>query len=232
MQPRGTYFMADEKDPKKDPEEQDQERPEEVAKTGPNDPGPGLPHDSDEEETQAQDQPEEPEPEPISDEDADQAELEELRANEETFSWQASEYVHHHKGPIWYVILVVGIILLMGGAALAHYWLAIGAFFAMGAAIFVYAEKPPRTLAYELSRDGITIDGKAFPYELFRSYGVLKDIEWHTIDLTPVKRFSPRMSILFKVEDLDTITDHLDLHLPRTDRDPDIIENLSSYLRF
>lgn len=229
--------MADEKDPKaKDPEKPESES----AKNEPAEDN-VLPEDSDEAESQAaeeeaQDDDErveaEEEPEPVDDEAADQAELEELRASEEPYEWQASEYVHHHKGPFWYIILVIFIIVLMGGAVLAHYWLAAGAFLVMGGAIFVYAGKPPRTLSYELSRDGITIDGKAFPYETFRSYGVIKDIDWHTIDLTPVKRFSPRMSILFKVEDLDTITDHLDLHLPRTDRDPDIIENLSSYLRF
>ena len=220
--------MADTKNLKADPDVKDQAQVPEEA-----DPDKVLPQDSDEaEQAEADAAEQDQESEPGTDEDADQAELEELRANEEPYQWEASEYVHHHKGATWYVVLVIGIILLCIGAALAHYWLAIGAFLAMGAAIFVYGGKPPRTLTYELSRDGIVIDGKALPYEQFRAYGVLKDIEWHTIDLEPVKRFAPRISILFKVEDLDTITDHLDLHLPRTDRDPDIIENLSSYLRF
>jgi hypothetical protein len=159
-------------------------------------------------------------------------ELEEARANEVAFSWQASEFVHHHKGPGWYATLFGGLAVLAIIAGLLGYWLEIGAFVAMGAAIMVYARKPPRTLMYELTPKGITIEGKEYLYTEFRSFGVLEEDEWHSIDLEPVKRLSPRISVLFDSDDYDDIVDHLELHLPRTDRDPDVIERLSRFLRF
>jgi hypothetical protein len=159
-------------------------------------------------------------------------ELDEARANEVAYSWEASEYVHHHKGMGWYLGLLGLLAVLVAAAVLLKLWLTIGAFLVMALAIVVYARRPPRTLLYELSQKGIMIDGKEYPYAEFRSFGVLKDLEWHTIDLEPVRRFNPRMSILFDNDDFDAIVGHLELHLPRTDRNPDVIERLSRTLRF
>jgi hypothetical protein len=159
-------------------------------------------------------------------------ELDEARASEVAYSWEASEYVHHHKGMGWYLGLLGLLVVLVAVAVLLKLWLTIGAFLAMALAIVVYARRPPRTLLYELSQKGIKIDGKEYPYSEFRSFGVLKDLEWHTIDLEPVRRFNPRMSILFDNDDFDAIVGHLELHLPRTDRNPDVIERLTRTLRF
>jgi len=159
-------------------------------------------------------------------------ELETERTNEVAFSWQASEYVHHHKGPEWYAGLGGGLAVLILAAALLHLWVEIGLFAAMGAAVAVYAHKPPRTLTYELTPQGITIEGKQYPFTDFRSFGVVKDEGWHTIDLEPMKRLAPRLSVLFDPDNFDSIVGHLELHLPRADREPDPIEKLSRYLRF
>jgi hypothetical protein len=159
-------------------------------------------------------------------------ELEELRANEVAFSWEASEYVHHTKGMGWYAVLGVAVAVLVAIAALLHIWLYIATFLIMGAAIIVYARKAPRVLTYELTPKGIVIEGKQYPFADFRSFGVLKDEDWHTIDLEPMKRFAPRITVLFDSDDLDSILDHMELHLPRTDREPDLVERATRYLRF
>jgi hypothetical protein len=169
------------------------------------------------------------EPDPSENEEVVEAPEE---PQEPTFTWQASEYVHHHKGAGWYVGLAIVVGLLIIVAILFKFWLSIGVFLAMGAAIAVYAQKPPRVLTYELDSDSVTIEGKAYPYKNFRSFGVISDIEWHTIDLEPTQRFMPRLTVLFSDDDFDSIVDHLSAHLPRADRQPDVIERLTRYLRF
>lgn len=151
---------------------------------------------------------------------------------EPAFTWQASEYVHHHKGIGWYATLVGLVGLLAIVAVLYKSWFSIVVFVVMGAAIAVYAQKPPRVLTYDLDSYSVTIEGKAYPYKNFRSFGVISDVEWHTIDLEPTQRFMPRLTVLFSDDDFDSIVDHLSIHLPRTDRQPDIIERLTRYLRF
>ena len=159
-------------------------------------------------------------------------ELDEARANEVAYSWQASEYVHHHKGVGWYAGLFGGLAVLVLVTVFLKAWMETGLFVVMGGALLVYARKPPRTLMYELTPKGITIEGKEHPFAEFRSFGVLKDDDWHTIDLEPMKRLAPRLAILFDPEDMDPIVGHLELHLPRADREQDPIEKLSRYLRF
>lgn len=148
------------------------------------------------------------------------------------FQWQASEFVHHHKGAAWYGALAGGVVVLVFVAILFKFWLSIGVFIAMGAAIAVYANKAPRILTYEIDAHSLSIDGKDYPYRNFRSFGVISDLEWHTIDLEPTQRFMPRLTVLFSDEDFDAIVNHLSEHLPRTDRSPDLIERITRYLRF
>jgi hypothetical protein len=164
--------------------------------------------------------------------DSADAELERLRAEEQAFRWQASEYVHHHKSAAWYAGLAAFTAALVGLAVVLHYWTSIALFGVMAVAVVIYANKPPRTMTYELSPDGLKIDDKDYHYKEFRSFGVLPDVDWHSIDLEPAKRFSPRITVLFGDDDLKTIVGHLELHLPRVDRKPDLVEQATRYLRF
>ncbi|HEY6736493.1 MAG TPA: hypothetical protein VI322_02135 [Candidatus Saccharimonadia bacterium] len=159
-------------------------------------------------------------------------ELEQLRATEVAFRWQASEYVHHQKSAQWYFMVVVVLVIMVSVAVIFHYWLEIGLFCVTALAVVIYARKPPRVLTYEVSPQGISIDGRLHPYAEFKSFGVIPDLEWHTVDLEPAARFSPRVSILFDEQDIDEIVGHMELHLPRVDRNPDVIDRFSRYVRF
>jgi hypothetical protein len=181
---------------------------------------------------------EEPHEVQIGEPDADQPheisddELEERLANEAGFSWQASEFVHHQKGVSWYAGLFAVMLVLVGLAILLHMWLEIVLFAVMAVAVMIYAGKPPRTMQYELSPSGLRIDDKEYQYREFRSFGVLPEEEWHTIDLEPAKRFAPPLSIIFDDRDFHDIVSHLEIHLPRVDRKPDAVERLTRYVRF
>lgn len=152
--------------------------------------------------------------------------------DEASFAWQASEYIHHEKSMMWYGVLAVVFLAMLTIAYFTKQWLSIGVFIVMAVAIVVYARKPPRTLTYELSNDGISIDGHLYPFDQFRSFAVLPDLSWHTIDLEPTRRFMPRLSILFETENFDAVVGHLSEYLPRADRQPDAVERLTRYLRF
>jgi len=117
-------------------------------------------------------------------------------------------------------------------AFLLHFWLSIGVFIVMGAAVIVYAQRPPRTLTYQLSADGLRIDQRLFSYQNFRSFSVMRDIDWHSIELDPTQRFMPRLTVLFDENDIDSIVSHLLQHLPRADRQMDLIERVTRFLRF
>jgi hypothetical protein len=170
--------------------------------------------------------------EPQAADQVDETEEVEPQEPEVPFDWQASEYIQHHKGLMWYLGLSVVVVALLILAVVMKLWLSIGVFLAMAAAIVVYAKKPPRTLSYHLDDKGVTIEGKVYEYSAFRSFSVVSEEEWHSIDLEPTQRFMPRLSVLFGDDDFDEIVAHLVRHLPRDDREPDMVERLSRYLRF
>jgi hypothetical protein len=148
------------------------------------------------------------------------------------FSWQASEYVQHHKNALWYAGVVMVMVLLCLLGVILKLWLGIAVFLMAGIALMVHAGRAPRTLTYELTADGLLVEGKLYSYKTFRSFSVSRDVAWHTIDLEPTQRFMPRMSMLFNDEDLQTIVDHFMQHLPRVDRVPDLIDRATRSLRF
>ena len=148
------------------------------------------------------------------------------------FAWQASEFIHHDKGKAWYGLLGLVVLALLAVAYFTRQWLSIVVFVVMAIAVIVYAKKPPRTLTYELSANGIAIDGHDYPFGQFRSFAVMPDLSWHAIDLEPTQRFMPRLTVLFESDDLDAVVGHMSQYLPRVDRQPDAIERLTRYLRF
>ncbi len=150
----------------------------------------------------------------------------------EPMSWQASEFVHHQKQTMWYLALVGIVLALIGIAVVTHQWFSIAVFIAMTAALFTYANKPPRTLSYELNEQGIQIDNKFYHYGQFRSFSVISDVGWHSVELDPVQRFMPRLTILFDTKDFEKIIQLLSLELPRVDRHPDLIEQITRKLKF
>ncbi len=149
-----------------------------------------------------------------------------------SFSWEASEFVHHDKPAWWYAALALTIVIICGVLGLLHQWLSIVVVVLMALAVTIYSRKAPRTLQYALDSHGVSINGRLEPYTHFRSYNVQPQLGWQEVDLEPARRFAPRLTLLADEDHFDQIEGILDQHLPRVDRDPDIIEKLSRYLKF
>jgi hypothetical protein len=161
-----------------------------------------------------------------------QGEEVEVSSGPPILSWQASEYIHHHKPATWYMAVLAAAVVLLVAGVLTRQWSGIAVLIVMTAAVLVYASKQPRVLNYSLSEDGLMIDSKFHPYSQFKSFGVVTDVGWHSIDLDPMKRFMPRLTILLEDHHIDDVIEALSMQLPRNDRGPDAIERLSRRLRF
>ncbi len=148
------------------------------------------------------------------------------------FSWHASEFIHHQKKPMWYVFFGLIIIALVVITILTSQWFSAAVFAVMAVALVVYANKEPRLLNYHLGASGITIDQKLYHYNQFRSFAIFNDVAWHSIDLDPLQRFQPRLTVMFESNDLPHIESILSTHLPRIDREPDLVERLTRTLKF
>lgn len=150
----------------------------------------------------------------------------------ESYSWEASEYIYHEKPASWYLVMWIIAAILAGILAFLQQWLSIAVIVMMAAAIQVHTRRHPRTLQYSIDDDGVTIGQKHLPYNHFKSFSIFKDMAWYSIDLEPAKRFVPRLTLICENDDIDTIERILSSHMPRLDRQLDVVEKASRYLRF
>jgi hypothetical protein len=157
---------------------------------------------------------------------------EEVAGTLPALEWTASETDYSHKGLWWYLALAVIIVALVATAVIFKLWLGIGVFLAMGLTIGVYAQRGPHTQTYRLDDQGLTVEGKLYTFDKFKTFGVISDASWHTIDLESTARFMPRLNILYNDADFGAIVDRLADNLPRQDRSPEAVERLTRWLRF
>jgi hypothetical protein len=152
---------------------------------------------------------------------------------EQTISWEASEFIHRPKGVGWFLGFLVFAIALLGfGLFILRDFVTTGGFVIMLVAIIVVAVRPPRVLRYVIDGSGVHVGEKLYPYQQFQSYGVLQEGGVWSILLMPTGRFQPPLSIYFSREEGEKIVDILGTYLPMEEHKPDIIDRLSSKLRF
>lgn len=146
-------------------------------------------------------------------------------------SWSAEEYVVRDKTAWWYVGLVV-VALILGGISI---WLDAWSFLAVVVlgvvALIVYAARPPRVLSYVLNGEGVREGAKMYPYEEFKSFGILQENGHFAIVLNPRKRFAPRVTIYFPEVQGEAIVDALGARLPMEEVQFDMIDKLIKFLR-
>jgi hypothetical protein len=150
----------------------------------------------------------------------------------EGLSWEASEYVHIDKGGAWIAGLVIVTLVFVGIAVWLAAWTFVALILVMAVAVGVFAFRPPHTVRYTLTHDGIIIGDKTFNYSDFRAFGILEDGAFFTMTLIPIKRFAPALSVYFAEDHGEQIVDIVGDHLPMEDVKPDFIDTIVRRLRF
>lgn len=150
-----------------------------------------------------------------------------------TVTWSASEFIDHQKNAGWFFGLAGATIL--AGAIL--YFLTKDivtvVVVAIAAVLFgITAGRKPRTLNYQLDHRGVQIAEKSYPYVLFKSFSVLEEGAFSSIQLMPLKRFMPPITLYYPPETEDQIINTLGNYLPHEDRQHDAVDRLMKRIRF
>lgn len=150
-----------------------------------------------------------------------------------TVKWTASEFVAKHKSSSWYGAFFAGLIVV----CVVIYFLTKDYFSSIAIAIagFVFAylaNHKPRQLAYQIDNSGVNIGSKFYPFEQFKSFGLAQDGAIGYINLLPLKRFMPEVSIYFPPEQGDNIIEILTDHLPHDQQDERPVDRLAKKLHF
>ena len=152
---------------------------------------------------------------------------------EGSISWTASEFVAHHKSPGWYLGLTAAAI---AGALLVWFVIhdKISAGVVLVAALFfgIFAARKPRQLQYRLDNNGLSIGEKKFPYRTFRSFALVPEGAFNSIEFLPLKRFSPLTTIYYDPADEAKIVALLADRLPLEHRQKSLIDRFMWRIRF
>ena len=146
--------------------------------------------------------------------------------------WQAAEYIDHDRTTGWYVALgVVCIILIILAVVLMKSWTFAILVPVMAAALVVYTRRPPAVIDYTLSRKGLYINERLYPYDSFRAFSVNSHNGHNVANLIPRKRFQLAQTIHFPEEVGESLVDMLAARMPMQDAKPDIFDRITSRLR-
>ncbi|HEX5456173.1 MAG TPA: hypothetical protein VFW77_02290 [Candidatus Saccharimonadales bacterium] len=148
-------------------------------------------------------------------------------------SWTASEFVDHQRGAGWYLVFFAGLILI--GVLMFKFtkdYISGVAIIIAGVILAGFARRRPRQLPYEVGVQGISIGGKLYPYEGFKSFGLGQEAGAKVINLVPLQRFMPDLSVFFPPEQEADIIGVLADHLPHNDHPEKAVDKLAKKLRF
>lgn len=148
--------------------------------------------------------------------------------------WTASEFIEHEKDAGWYgrlgfaTVVVAGLIFLVtrGDKITVGMIVILAIFFG------IYASRKPRTLSYKLDGKGLTIGGKMYGYDGFRSFSAADDGAFPGITFMPLKRFSAAVTIYYERSDEAKIMRILSNYLPHEQLKRDLLEQFLHYIRF
>lgn len=146
--------------------------------------------------------------------------------------WEASEYVHHEKGALWIIGLVLVALLCVAIAAWFRLWMFAALLAVMAITFGYFGMRKPRVIKYKLSDSKLSIGQMSYPLNMFKAFGVIQDGALYTVRLIPTKRFAPAIMIYFAEEDGERIVDILGAHMPMEKMRTDVIDVLMRQLRF
>jgi hypothetical protein len=148
-------------------------------------------------------------------------------------SWTASEFIAHEKSANWYILLFGGAVIVAGANWLIFKDILSSVVIVIAVILLAaYSKRQPRQLQYTLDSNGITIGEKQYPYGHFRSFSVIDDGAFSCIELMPLKRFSPPISVYYAPANEEAIAAALTPHLPFQPHQPDPVDKLIRRIRF
>jgi hypothetical protein len=147
--------------------------------------------------------------------------------------WTASEFIDHDKRAGWFIGLAAAAAVACVLVYFVTHDTIATVMIVVAAALFgVTAGRKPNTLDYNLDSSGIKIGSKLYEYNFFKSFSVIEEGALSSIQLTPLARFSPPISLYYPPEQEDQILNTLSNYLPHEERHRDPVDRLMRRIRF
>jgi hypothetical protein len=148
-------------------------------------------------------------------------------------TWTASEFIAHHKTAGWYTLLGLAAVIVAAIVWLVDKDIFSAVLVFVGVLLLgVYGAHKPRQLTYSLDDLGIKIGQNHHTFSEFRSFSVVSEGAFASIELVPLRRFAMYTTVYFDPADEDNIINVLNTHLPMEEPRNDLVEQLMRRVRF
>jgi hypothetical protein len=141
--------------------------------------------------------------------------------------WEAPEYVVYKKTTGWYVAFGIILALLLFSAFLLRSFLTGVVFFLAGVLIFLYSERPPRKVSYEIRDTGIRIGGRLYLYRELAGFNMVERTDGVYMLLRSRRLVMPLIHVPLGDQDPDKARELL---LPLLTEDVQLVEPLADIL--
>lgn len=172
-------------------------------------------------------------PEGDDDPITDQPDASQPRQESRYINWTASEFVEIQRNSSWKMTVILGFVLLCAVAYLITKDYISSIFIGVAGIIFLVASsRKPRQLTYEVNDKGVQVGSNFYSYSLFKSFDVLQEGGIRSVNLMPMKRFMPEISIYFPPEQEEAIVDVISSHLPHDEHTENAVDKMARKLHF
>ena len=149
----------------------------------------------------------------------------------ESIEWKAAEAIESERSKSWYIILYAVALILIGLCIWGQQWITIGLIVVVVVALQVVGSQPARMMDYELSEEGLKINGHLHPFSEYRGFGVRNDGHFWQLVLLPTARFGTETSIFIRDDHGEQIVDMLGRILPMEQLNKDFIGSIARKLK-
>lgn len=150
-----------------------------------------------------------------------------------SITWTASEFIAHQKTLVWYVVLLIGAVVLAGlSFILTKDKTTAIAIVVAALLLMVGAAKKPRELDYRLDKDGLRVADKLHEYDQFRSFAIVHQGAFSSVVFLPLKRFSMLTQVFYDPTDEQKIIDIVSNYLPLDEKKRDWFDELMWRIKY
>ncbi len=146
--------------------------------------------------------------------------------------WSAPEFVQTHKPIGWYIGFGLFFVALIAIALFTKQYLTVGLFVVMAVAVFIYANRPPRILQYQVSNYGVYVGDKQYLFDSLDVYYETSDYGQTVLELVPNTRFGTLVSLPPAEHQLEQLEQTLGQMLPKVENRDNFVDLLFRKLRF
>lgn len=163
---------------------------------------------------------EDPQEDPAAPEDTQTAAPGESRLarGEILMSWEAPEYIAYKKTTAWYVVFGIVLALLLFSAFLLQSVLTGVVFLLSGILIFVYSERPPRRVPYEIRTSGVSINRRVYLYRDLSAFNVVERGDTVYMLLKSRRLIMPLIHVPLTGLDFQEVSEVMGAHLEEDDQ--------------